>query len=55
MRLAKFTMPEIRKQFQLELKNRFSCSSLEDVDGENRYADEGAVVDENVVEENECE
>lgn len=44
-------MPEIRKHFQLELKNRFSLLSLEDVDGENRYDDEGAVVSKNEVEE----
>ena len=45
------TIPEISKQFQLELKNRFSCLSLEDEDGENRHKDEGTAVHENVVEE----
>ena len=48
---SKLTVPEIRKQFRLELKNWFSCLSLEDADGENRYDDEGAVVRDNVVEE----
>ena len=48
---SKLTVPEIRKQFRLELKNRFSCLSLEDADGENRYDDEGTVVGENKVEE----
>ena len=36
----------------MELKNRFSCLSLEDAEGENlRYDDEGTVVGENEVEE----
>ena len=48
---SKLTVPEIRKKFRLELKNRFSCLSLEDADGENRYDDEGTVVGENEVEE----
>ena len=43
---SKLTVPEIRKQFRLELKTWFSCLSLEDADGENRYDDEGAVVRE---------
>lgn len=48
---SKLAVPEIRKQFQLQLKNRFSCLSLEDGDGEIRHEDEGAVVHESEVEE----
>lgn len=46
---SKLTVPEIRKQFQLALKNRFSLLSLEDADGDNRHDYEGAVVRENEV------
>ena len=45
-------MPEIKKQFQLELKNRFSFLSLEDADSENRYDGEGVTV---VARENEVQ
>ena len=31
---SKLNIPGIRKQFQLELKNRFSCLSLENEDNE---------------------
>ena len=47
---SKLNIPRIRKQFQLELKNRFSCLSLEDEDDENRQEDKGEVAHENEVE-----
>ena len=47
---SKLNVPEIRKQFQLELRNRFSCLVIEDDGDENRQEDEGEVARENVVE-----
>ena len=47
--ISKLTVPEIRKQFQL--KDRFSCLSVEDQVGESRHEDEGATVHEEKVEE----
>ena len=44
---SKLNVPEIRKQFQLELKNRFSCLVVEDDCDENRLEDEGEVAREN--------
>ena len=40
---SKLNVPEIRKKFQLELKNRFSCLVIEDDCDENRQEDEGEV------------
>ena len=45
---SKLKKPEIRKQFQLELKNRFSCLSVEDEEEENRSG--SALASENEVE-----
>ena len=48
---SKLNIPGIiSKQFQLELKNRFGCLSLEEKDNENRHEDEGEVAHENEVE-----
>ena len=47
---SKLNVPEIRKQFQLELKNRFSCLVIEDDCDENKQEDEGKAVRENEVE-----
>ena len=47
---SKLNVPEIRKQFQLELKSRFSCLVVEDDCDENRLEDEGEVARENEVE-----
>ena len=47
---SKLNVPEIRKQFQSELKNRFSCLVIEDDCDENRQEDEGEVARENEVE-----
>ena len=47
---SKLNVPEIRKQFQLELRNRFSCLVIEDDGDKNRQEDEGEVARENVVE-----
>ena len=47
---SKLNVPEIRKQFQLELNNRFSCLVIEDDCDENRQEDEGEVARENEVE-----
>ena len=46
---SKLNVPKIRKQFQLELKNRFSCLVVDDCD-ENRLEGEGDVARENEVE-----
>ena len=40
---SKLNVPEIRKQFQLELRNRFSCLVIEEDGDENRQEDEGEV------------
>ena len=45
---SKLKMPEIKKQFQLELKNRFSCLSVEVEEEENRS--ERALASENKVD-----
>ena len=47
---SKLNAPEIRKQFQLELKNRLSCLVIEDDCDENRQEDEREVARENEVE-----
>ena len=47
---SKLNVPEIRKQFQLELKNRFSCLVIEDDSDENRQEDEGKIACDNEVE-----
>ena len=45
---SKLNMPEIRKEFQLELNTRFSCLSVEDEEKENRSG--SALASENEVE-----
>ena len=47
---SKLNVPEIRKQFQLQVKNRFSCLVMEDDCDKNRQEDEGEVARENEVE-----
>ena len=47
---SKLNVPEIRKHFQLELKNRFSCLVIKDDCDKNRQEDEGEVARENEVE-----
>ena len=47
---SKLNIHEIRKQFQLELKNRFSCLSMEDEDHGSRYDVKGEVAHDNGVE-----
>ena len=48
---SKLNVPEIKKQFQLELKNRFSCLLLEDdCDVNTGQEEEGEVAPDNEVE-----
>ena len=47
---SKLNVPEIGKQFQLELRNRFSCLVIEHDCDENRQEDEGELARENEVE-----
>ena len=44
---SKLTVPEIRKQFLLELKNRFSCLSLDDEQHGNTSEDVDEVAHDN--------